>query len=244
MIETLEDLGGQALEPGQSFNFQCRPDLECFGSCCRNKRLPLWPYDMLRLRRGLKKPSDAILAEFVELETDPRSGWPALRLKLKDDGSCPFVGAGGGCTVYEHRPACCRIYPLARAVAPPRGGKPASEIFIIQDAPGCLGLNQANPMDSARWSADQGLGPYQKANNRLLRLLMHPRRVGAVSLNPAQTHAFIAALYNLEVFRSQVRQPSFAKQYDINKKALKKALKTDEALLEFSQDWLTRMLFG
>ena len=156
----------------------------------------------------------------------------------------PLWGAGGGCTVYEHRPACCRIYPLARAVAPPRGGKPASEIFIIQDAPGCLGLNQANPMDSARWSADQSLGPYQKANNRLLRLLMHPRRVGAVSLKPGpDPRLYPPRCTTWRCFAARCASPLSPSNTTSTKKALKKALKADEALLEFSQDWLTRMLF-
>ncbi|ADK83520.1 protein of unknown function UPF0153 [Desulfarculus baarsii DSM 2075] len=244
MIETLEEIGGRPLAPGQGFAFRCGPDLACFGSCCADKRLPLWPYDLLRLRRALARPSQDILAELVELETDPRSGWPALRLRLNADGRCPFSGPGGGCQVYAHRPLCCRIYPLARAVAPAIGGGQPRQVFIVQDAPACLGLGQPRALDQGQWLADQGMGPYLAANNRLLGLLMHPRRPARLALTPAQTHAYLAALYNLDVFRQQVRDPAFAKRAGLEKARVKKALRADESLLELGQDWLSQVLFG
>ncbi|HET6921894.1 MAG TPA: YkgJ family cysteine cluster protein, partial [Anaeromyxobacteraceae bacterium] len=115
MIEAASDLAGRQLAPGEPFPFRCHPGLACFNSCCRDKRLMLLPYDVLRLARGLRVATGEFLAEHVELETDPGSGWPALRIRLAADGRCPFVGEAG-CSVYRDRPTCCRIYPLARGV--------------------------------------------------------------------------------------------------------------------------------
>lgn len=120
MIEEEGGLAGRRLAPGKRLRFACGPGLACFNACCRDKRLPLLPYDLLRLRRGLGLPSDRVLAEHAELETDPVSGWPALRIRLGEGGACPFVSAQG-CTIYAHRPTCCRIYPLARAPGPGPG---------------------------------------------------------------------------------------------------------------------------
>lgn len=243
MIEDRTELEGRRLAPGQRFQFACRPGLACFNACCRDKRLPLLPYDMLRLRRGLGLSSQEILADLVELEQDPRSGWPALRIKLKADGACPFV-APEGCTVYDHRPTCCRIYPLARAVKPGQGKGPPSEIFLQQDTPGCLGWEQPDQLSIESWIEGQGLADYQEANNRALKLFMHPKRKGKVSLSQAQTHAFISALYNLEVFRQAVGQEGFADKFGISRERLAAARGSDEKLLELGIDWLSGVLFG
>lgn len=240
MIE--RDLPGRRLKPGERFHFACRPELECFNSCCRDKRLPLLPYDMLRLRRGLNRASPDILAELVELEADPTSGWPALRIKLADGGVCPFVTAQG-CAVYEHRPTCCRVYPLARAVAPGKKGRPPEEFYLVQDAPGCQGWQENAELTAESWAVDQGLPPYLEAHNRALGLFMHPRRPRRVELNPRQTHAYIAALYNLDVFRQGLDQPGFAKRLGLSADRLEAARLQDEALLDLGLEWLTKQLF-
>lgn len=246
MIEADQGLAGRRLAPDQRFNFACGPELACFNACCRDKRLPLLPYDLLRLRRGLNLPAAAILEEYVELEIDPVSGWPALRIQLTDQGVCPMVSPAG-CRVYAHRPTCCRVYPLARAVRPGVGGPaggPPQEVFLLQDAPGCLGWDQPRQLSVAEWIEDQGLADYQAANNYALRLLLHPRRRGKVSLNQAQTHAFISALYNLEAFRSAVQQEGFAARWAVAPTRLAQALGSDEELLNLGVDWLAGVLFG
>ncbi|RJX36088.1 MAG: YkgJ family cysteine cluster protein [Desulfarculus sp.] len=243
MIEADQGLTGRRLAPGERFQFACGPDLACFNACCRDKRLPLLPYDLLRLRRALNLPSAQILEQFAELETDPISGWPALRIRLSEDGACPFVSPAG-CRVYAHRPACCRVYPLARAVRPGAAGGPPQEVFLLQDAPGCLGWSEPRELSVERWIQDQGLAEYQAANNYALRLFMHPRRTGKVALNQAQTHAFISALYNLEVFRQAAAQEGFASRWGLAPERLAQARGSEEELLRLGVDWLAGVLFG
>lgn len=242
MIETDGDLAGRRLDPTAPFPFRCHPALACFNACCRDKRLTLLPYDVLRLARALRRPTDEVLASYGTLEIDPRSGWPALRIALAADGRCPFVG-GRGCAVYEDRPTCCRIYPLARAVSLDAAGEP-HDIILVETSPrGCLGFDGGDPATTVEaWAAGQGLAPYRAANDRMARLFLHPRR--PLSLSSEQVHAVIMALYNLDVFRRAVARPDFGARFGLDDAVVARALSSDEALLDLGQDWLTVQLFG
>ncbi len=243
MIETEGEVSGRRLSPSDVLPFRCHPGLACFNSCCRDKRLSLLPYDVLRLSRGLGCRSDELLAKHAELEIEAGSGWPTLRLKLAADGRCPFVG-DAGCGVYPHRPTCCRIYPLARAVKLDDGGEP-SEIFVIAAANGrCLGFGAPDALTVMGWVRDQGLDAFRAANDRVAKLFLHPRRPRPLSLSPSEVHAVVMALYNLDVFRQSVARPDFAARFGLQSEAVARALASDEALLELGQDWLTARLFG
>lgn len=234
---------GRRLDPGELLGFRCHPGLACFNSCCRDKRLTLLPYDVLRLRRALGSGSVAFLAEHAALEIESGSGWPTLRLELTADGRCPFVG-GAGCRVYGDRPTCCRIYPLARAVSLDGAGDPR-ELFVLEAKPEtCLGFGAPGEPTVAAWARGQGLDEYRVANDRAARLFLHPRRPRPLSLAPAEVHAVVMALYNLDVFRDLAARPGFAERSGLSGERLAKALASDEALLELGQDWLAARLFG
>jgi Fe-S-cluster containining protein len=180
-------------------------------------------------------------SRLVTLEEDPASGWPVLRLALTPEGRCPLLGAAG-CTVYADRPAACRTYPLARAAAPGGDGGPARVIFLSQESPACLGWRQERRLDLQTWVAEQGLAPYQEANDRLLGLVMHPSRRGRVELSPAQTHAVILGLYNIDVFRQWAGTPAGAARLGLAPEGARTL--SDEELLVLGQDWLVRELFA
>lgn len=240
MIENEEHLCGRKLAKGETFTFACGPDLDCFNSCCRDKRLPLWPYDVLRLRRALHESSAKILESYVELEFDPNSGWPALRLRLDEQGRCPFVSPSG-CKVYLHRPAACRIYPLARAVSSVgESGKP-SEVFLCQETNNCLGWDQDREHTTETWTLDQDLEPYHAANDQLIPLFFHPKRRGRLELTPPQIHAVIASLYNVDVFREIALKSELSNMF--GKERIEKALETEDELLALGRDFLINRLF-
>jgi uncharacterized protein len=242
MIERSEELTGQPLAAGARFEFRCHPGLSCFTACCQNKRLTLLPYDVLRLRRALECTSERLLAEHAELEVDSSSGWPALRIRLRADGRCPFVTAEG-CSVYDDRPTCCRIYPLARAVQLAEGGQVKAHYIV--DAPGgrCLGFGAAVDSTVEAWTNGQGLDAYRAANDKVARLFLHPNRPRPLGLNPAGLHAVVMALYNLDVFRVRLSDPKFAAEAGWSEEDVSQALASDEALLEAGQRWLTSRLF-
>jgi hypothetical protein len=241
MIETEKDIGGRRLAPGEEFRFACHPGLECFNSCCRGKRLPLWPYDVLRLSRGLGMGSSGVLERYVTLEFDPRSGWPALRLALDDGGRCPLLTAEG-CSVYPHRPAACRVYPLAWAFRSAADG--GGEVFFRQEAKGCRGWEEPVVHTPAGWVEDQGLEPYLASSRQLQPLWMHPARRGRLRLSQAQTHAVVSALYNLEALRQAASRPGFAQAAGFLPERVERALADDEELLLLGRDWLAARLFG
>ena len=242
MIEWEGQLDGERLAPDEAFSFSCHGGLSCFNSCCRDKRLPLLPYDMLRLRRGLELSSEQVLERFAVMEQDPASGWPALRLGLDPQGRCPLVGPRG-CTVYEHRPTCCRIYPLARAVRQRPGGG-VDEVFLRTEAPGCEGWAQPHLLTVERWMEQQGLAEYRQANNQLLSFLLHPRARRPMELDQRQIKGVILGLYNLDLFRQLAAQDSFAGRFGLKPDAVGQALASDEALLKLAQGWLTTQFFG
>lgn len=244
MIETEAELEGRPLASGERIAFRCHAGLACFNTCCRDKRLPLLPYDVLRLRRALGLPSQELLARHAVLELDPASGWPVLRIGLEADGRCPFVGEAG-CTVYADRPTCCRIYPLSRAArlgAAP--GDPPSERFHALEPPGCLGWGEPRELTLDALLEEQGLPPYHAANNRLLRLLLHPARPRPLDLDDRKLHAVILALYNLDLWREAIAAPGIAARFGLPDARLEAARASDESLLELGQDWLAAELFG
>jgi len=243
VIETERERSGRRLARSDAFPFRCHPGLACFNSCCRDKRLTLLPYDVLRLARALGCRSHELLERHARLEIDPGSGWPALRIELAADGRCPFVGEAG-CGVYVDRPTCCRIYPLARAVALDAGGA-ATEVFEVEEPGGrCLGFG-GGPGDTIdAWTRAQGLEPYREANDRVARLFLHPRRPRPLALAPADVHAVVLALYNLDVFRELAARAGFAERSGLDGARVERALASDEALLGVGQDWLATRLFG
>ncbi len=243
MIETEGELSGRRLNPGEELPFRCHAGLACFNRCCRDKRLSLLPYDVLRLSRGLECRSDEFLDRHAELEIEPGSGWPTLRIRLAADGRCPFVREAG-CGVYPHRPTCCRIYPLARAVRLDDRGEPSETYVVAEGSPRCLGFGSPDSVTVEGWVRGQGLDPFRAANDRIARLFLHPGRPRPLALSTAQLHAVIMALYNLDVFRRFVAQPDFGARSGLEGPAVARALASDGALLELGQDWITAQLFG
>jgi Fe-S-cluster containining protein len=240
MIETEGELRGRRLERGEPMPFRCHPGLACFNSCCRDKRLTLLPYDVLRLSRGLGCTSGELLDRHAELEIEPGSGWPTLRLRLGEDGRCPFVREEG-CGVYRDRPTSCRTYPLARAVCLGEDGEPVETVLVDATCPG-FGPPAAQTVEA--WMRGQGLAAYHAANDRVAKLLLHPGRPRPLALSPAGVHAVVMALYNLDVFRELAARPGFAERSGLSPERVAGALASDEALLELGQDWVAAQLFG
>jgi hypothetical protein len=243
VIETEQELSGRRVTRDEGLGFRCHPALPCFNSCCRDKRLTLLPYDVLRLSRGLGCSSDAFLGEHVELEIEPASGWPTVRIKLAQDGRCPFVSAEG-CGVYEDRPTCCRIYPLARAVGLGTDGEPTELFFVDATKERCGGFDAPATHTVQEWTRGQGLDAYRGPNERVARLFLHPRRPRPLSLPSADVHAVVMALYNVDVFREFASRPGFASRSGLDPQRVAQALRSDEDLLALGQDWVAARLFG
>lgn len=158
---------GQEIEPDRTFRFECHPGLRCFGMCCGTEITPT-PYDVARMRRHMSIDTGAFLSAYCKTFIDPRTGFPFVILKHKEDGKCVFLGRHG-CDLYKSRPSCCRNYPLARVIDEDgKTGKKLIRYYLQQEAAYCEGLGRGPDWTIGDYCQANGLGPYEKANDLFL----------------------------------------------------------------------------
>jgi Fe-S-cluster containining protein len=164
--EDVQDFGLE-LGPNSTFQFECQPELSCFGVCC-NTEVTLTSYDIARARGHMNSDTTAFLAKYCEVYLDALTGFPYVVLKRKDDGKCVFLKSHG-CNIYENRPSCCRNYPLARVVDENEtNGERISRYHLQNRATYCQGMGQGQEWTVDAYCEANGLGPYEKANDLFL----------------------------------------------------------------------------
>jgi Fe-S-cluster containining protein len=235
---------GKSLDLKDSFNFVCRSGLSCFNSCCREKHLPLTPYDILRLKSSLNLHSDAFLEKYTHYRLDKESGFPIIAIKMKDgpDKACPFVSSSG-CMVYVDRPTACRLFPLGRVSGFGPGDVGLEEIFYLLHIKGCLGMNESKVWTVKEWVKGQRLGQYIDMNDMMLDLLFHPWKERGRPLDTKQLQKVIVSCYNLDVFRDFVFQTKFLDLYEIDNDTRLKIKNDDTELLKLGIRYLKKSLF-
>ncbi len=231
------------LDLNDVFQFSCHSGLSCFNQCCRNKHLPLTPYDIVRIRNALALHSDDFLEKYALYRLDPHSGFPVLSVRMEEgSGKCPFVGADG-CTIYHDRPTACRLYPLGRSSGVGQNGAPPEAFFYLLDTPNCQGIWETKVQSVAEWQQNQGLGPYIEMNDKMLGLLFHPRREPRSHLNERQQQKVMVACYNIDLFREFVFKSDFLEARRIEEEARQNLENDDSALLLFGFAYLDQSLF-
>lgn len=204
--------------------------------------LALTPYDVLRLRRATGLTSGQLLESHIIMEQDPGEPFPRFYLTMVDDGraSCVFV-TRQGCSVYGHRPAACRAYPLGRAVMRQENGTMA-EHFVLMKEDHCLGFQEPISQNALMYCRDQELLTYNRFNDAVGAILQHDSIRKGFIPSAKQIDLFVLALYNIDSFRDVVQNDQ------LDAVALtpteKNGLLQDEALLLFAVDWLSRQLFA
>ncbi|MGM0428127.1 MAG: YkgJ family cysteine cluster protein [Thermodesulfobacteriota bacterium] len=225
------------------FAFSCHSGLDCFNTCCRNKYLPLTPYDVLRMRQALQLHSDEFLARYVLYRTDPDTGFPVLSLKMNgEDNLCPFVSVDG-CGIYEHRPMACRLYPLGRSSTTGGDFLGPKEFFYLLDTPGCQGIYENKIQQVQQWEESQGLSPYIDMNDQMLSILFHAKRNRSKPLDQKQQQKILVACYNIDTFRDLVATPRFIETFHIDPETSDKVAQDDIALLRLGFAYLNIALF-
>jgi Fe-S-cluster containining protein len=227
-----------------SFIFRCHVALSCFNTCCRNKLLPLTPYDALRLKGALGLHSDKFLQRYTGYSVDPGSGFPVVHLSMQksDRRDCPFV-TEKGCAVYADRPTACRLYPLAR-FSRPRDDTTGSEAFYtLLDTPGCLGRREKSDLNVQSWIEDQALAPYLESNDRFMAIVFHPGRDRNGELDQGQLQKVMVACYNLDIFREFVFSTPFLDIFQVDPETREKVKEDDVVLLKLGIAYLKRVLF-
>lgn len=227
------------------FAFRCHAELSCFTTCCRNVDMLLYPYDLIRLKRKLNIRSDELLEKHVKVVQGDNPFFPTLMMKMTDDNACPFLG-DEGCTVYEDRPAVCRMYPLERAVDRTSDKGRASEYYFLTDHSYCKGHGEAAEWSVKEWIRDQQLLFYNAQADQWAEMdtiFSTNPWAGEGAAGPRQRLAFMVC-YNIDSFRDYVVKHDLLSNFKLSSARRRSVEGDDEALLNFGYDWLKMMLTG
>ncbi len=234
---------GNRLNPGDTFYFSCHSDLSCFNTCCRNKHLPLTPYDILRIKKHLGVHSDDFLDRYAVYRPDPASGFPILSIRMNERNAvCPFV-TSRGCAIYDNRPTACRLYPLGRSSGKKEEGSSPDEFYSLLAVTHCHGLREQNAWTVSEWVKDQGLVPYVEMNDKMLDILFHPKRNPSTTLSESQQRKVMVACYNLDIFKAFVFETPFLEQFAVDKDTEERIKTDDQALLTLGFSFLKKALY-
>jgi uncharacterized protein len=166
-----------------------------------------------------------------------------MKMDSTGDKRCPFVTASG-CTLYEDRPAACRMYPLGRAsTSHPLDGSHREFFFTVRENH-CRGFEQNRVWQVSEWLRYQAVEDYNRLNDLLMELYVLKTRKSGVNLEPQHIQMFTMACYNLERFRDFLFQSAFFKKFEVADNVIELLRHDDTRLLEFAMEWLKFALFG
>ncbi len=225
--------------------FNCAPENPCFNECCRDLNQALTPYDILRMKTALGITSQNFLREYTSLHAGPGSGLPVITFKPNPatGHACPLVSEQG-CTVYKDRPASCRMYPLARAIARDRETGGVQEYFALIEEDHCKGFDKKNTITVGKWLEGQDVTEHNRQNDKLMELISLKNQIRPGALEGAHSDLFYLALYDLDEFREQIQNQGLLEDLDIPGELMEKLASDDQALLNFGIAWVKYMLFG
>ena len=225
--------------------FECSPNVPCFNECCRDLNQFLTPYDILRLKNHLGLSSGEFLEQYTTQHIGPESGLPIVTLRPKGghDRICPFVSPGG-CTVYDHRPSSCRIYPLVRGLARSRQSGEIREQFMVLQESHCRGFKEGGKQTAQQWMDGQEIKIYNQINDKLMQIISLKNQLRPGPLDLKSRHLFHTALYDLDNFRSQIEKNGRLDDFQVDAAMLEKAMEDDLALLEIGMRWIKGVVFG
>ncbi|HID30267.1 MAG TPA: YkgJ family cysteine cluster protein [Desulfobacterales bacterium] len=235
----------QKLALDDTFRFSCHPSIACFNRCCGDLNQCLTPYDILRLKKGLKLSSEEFLKRYTVHHIGPGSGLPVVTLKMLKNRnlSCPFV-TEAGCAVCADRPGSCRIYPLGRVVQRTPNQHAFEEFHIVIREPHCLGFDESKEWTVRAWKQNQEVGLYDEMNDLLMDIISLKNRSGRKRLTHGENELFYLACYDLDRFRNLVFEERLWKAPLVEGKEIKALEEDDMALMQFGIEWIKGRLFG
>lgn len=239
--------GQRRLAENETFPFTCHPGVTCFDSCCADVNIMLTPLDVLRLARRLGMSTRDFLEECTLNPITKDLHLPIVMLKMKEERGrrCPLLGEQG-CSVYEHRPWACRMYPLGMALPPARAGEEPEPLFFVFEEDFCEGRHQENcPRWTAEaWRRDQRVTERDEIEVGFRELVSHPWFIGGRQLDARRMQMFYMGCYDLDSFRSFVFDTSFRGRFELEPDLVEKLAVDDEDLLRFAFRWLRFALFA
>jgi hypothetical protein len=227
------------------FQFSCHKDVPCFTDCCRDLRLILTPYDIIRIKNRLGIFSKEFLDKYTFSEFDNNMGLPIVLLKMKNDERrrCPFVSPEG-CTIYKDRPGACRIYPIGRAAQKESSEKEAREHYFIVKEPHCLGFKEKRIWTIKEWLMDQEVEKYNAMNDYWMEIITSPHPLRHQGLNDKKLQMFYMTSYNVDLFKEFVFSSKFLKLFKVEKEILERIREDEVEMMKFGFRWMKFSLFG
>lgn len=233
------------LSSSSTFKFKCHSGVSCFTQCCREIKITLTPYDIIRLKKRLGLNSEEFLAIYTEPHLLEKTDLPVVTLKLMDDAaqSCPFVREDG-CIVYEDRPTTCRYYPLGVASLSHKDNTSDEGFYFFVNEPHCLGFEEETLWRVETWRKDQGVDIYDEINEKWTDLLVRKRSFPpSIKLTEQAKSMFFMVSYNIDAFRRFVFESSFLKRFNVPPETQTRMKTDDLVLLDFGLTWLKDILF-
>jgi Fe-S-cluster containining protein len=225
------------------FKFHCQGDLPCFNQCCRAPTIILSPYDILRLKNFLGISSGEFLERYTGRVTEERSNLPLIFLDPYRSAvrGCPFVGAGG-CTVYAHRPAACRLFPITMGSQLTDQG--VADYYFSRRLTYCRGFAGDVEWTVASWRASQGFDEYDQERRQWLEILLKQGLKGPEGVDARLQDLFATLAYDLDEFRRRLSEPGFLPDNVLEGEDLEELQSNDLTLLRFAYRGLKAVRWG
>ena len=187
--------------------------------------------------------SGAFLECYTTQHTGPETGLPVIALK-PDNAlklKCPFV-TESGCSVYNARPASCRMYPLARAISRSRETGKVTEHFALIKESHCRGFEQETTQTVRQWIENQKIFEYNEMNDLLMEIISLKNHTRPGPLNMKSSHSFHIALYDLDRFRPHIFEKGLLNDFHLDSDILEAVKKDDVELLKLGHRWIKQIL--
>jgi len=232
----------QPLSLDSVFTFHCHGGLPCFNQCCRTPTILLSPYDLLRLKQFLGLTSRELLERYTRREIDAWSNLPLVFLDAyrTEEPGCPFLGAQG-CTVYAHRPAACRLFPIT--MGSQITGEGLVDHYFCRQLEYCRGFAGGREWTLESWMADQGFAEYDQMRRGWLEILLKQGLRGPQGIDAELQDLFAAIASDPDTFRKLLGRPDFLEALDLTGQPGEYLNLDGLELLELGYQCLNALLF-
>jgi Fe-S-cluster containining protein len=204
VVESLEKGNVGELGMEDAFHFQC--DDRCMGRCCQNIKIMLDPWDVESMARHLHMAGKDFLEKYCDIEEDPLTSWPYVKLFDAEGGQCAFMLEGGRCSVYPVRSRNCRTYPVGRAVRfTPEGGR-EEKYFMAEKQAFCFGHSAARQWTLRQWLEDAGSLDYYHRSDLYFELINYVNGVLDAKrwMNERIARMILPFLYGPDLLRAKM----------------------------------------
>lgn len=187
---------------------------DCAGcsECCRivGNTIILDPYDLYQLKQVSGMGFEELMKEKIELRVVEGIVQPNLKMRPDGEG-CAFLSNEGRCTIHNHRPGFCRMFPMGRIYQ-----ENGFQYFLQVHE--CTYPNKSK-VKLKKWLGIPELSKYEDFINRWHRFLKQVQALIEKTENEAIIKNLNMYLLNLfyvteyDILRTDGRPPNFYEQF-------------------------------